>query len=217
MEVMTKPFATLLLSTLLIGAGCASPSLADPLDEVKKSSSMLRFKESTEDSNSKESLKRWIRRDSGYDLIFKQQRGPLNLNNWVAPTESKYFPGREGSKRVNEYVIAQRVYSYNKVDRITVRVLVAHPKYAELASMRLIHEFAKLFPPQLKTDYELGVNIQGINAKAYRTDRGEVSLTLEVDPGIFVALEAPNWKNLQDVLTMAEQLDISRLRAKLAN
>lgn len=113
--------------------------------------------------------------------------------------------------------MGERAFARSDGLNVVIQTYVAHPHYSKIADLGLLPELASLRPPALQTDFSLPVTIQGIETTVYRTKSGGIAFSLPIQSGAFIYVTSPRWEDLSTVLGLAEKLDISRLRNKLAS
>lgn len=213
---MTRRARTLPLWALLGTIALAAQSgAAAPLEDILTSEVMKTFETQTEDAVYKKNIDKELPPNSNLRRIFVKKSGALQLNVWLAPNERTFLPGKQKSYRVNEYVMAERIFTRADGMVLNLQTYVAHPHYVRIADLGLLKAWAELKPPKLATTFSMPVTIQGIPTTAYKTAAGGVAVSIPVMSGAIVHLTTPKWTDLGTALEFAEKLDIARLRTKL--
>lgn len=158
---------------------------------------------------------RWLKPGSNFSKLF-QTKTPTMLYDWAGHTKTTLNIQNEFCGNTNEFVYLNRYYISKKNEKITLTVLVPHPRYEELIERGLYNNFLKYEPPTLKIKYSENLEIQGEKAELYyhETFLNTCSLLFKLDRESRIILEGP-CKETANLKKIAETLSFERFKEKI--
>lgn len=209
-QILTRIWSAFLAVSLVSASAIAA---ADPLSDLDRSPEMQKFNSGAKGDDLYSP--RYMKEDSNFGSVFIPSDGYMNLQNWIAPAEGGFTGGAIAGIRLQEYVEAWRPFTSDKSSEIRVRILVPHPKFISMLKYGLVKPFADIEPPALEYLNKEQIDIRGTRADIYVLKDNACSLVMHIALSTVVQLTQTECAGLNNLVTLAELLDIKRLERKL--
>lgn len=196
---------------------CAADSLKDVLDS-KELSNMDRVTSSLKAKRQKIRPPSKNLDDMTYaEEIFKSEAKMLLV--WLGwSAEEKFKSVSNEYNYGKEIVTAAGVYeSKNSKKQYRVSILIPVPRARESKKMGLMPEFNQLRPPYLSIVGSEKIAVKGINADLYQKPGDSCSMAIDIQIGGLLNIESTECKDISEMVSFVETLDIARLNRKLSS
>jgi len=194
-------------------AGRCPCAWAETLKEFMETKAFKKYKRQTISSKELYGPK-WFKTGSNFQKLFISEDGPRVLLDWLAINSIALTPGPIKYHKQIEYVGLEKQFSTHKLKRLSLTVLVPHPKFLDSREAGLLKPFFFFEPPALKTVYGEELDINSFNATMHQKGDGSCSLLLKLTKGAIVNI-AGGCNLKSDLINTAKTLDLKRLNEKL--
>lgn len=158
----------------------------------------------------------WIDPKSNFSEIWKSQKSPKLLAEWLLSNLNGYYRVSDKTRKESEYAFSSTNFlSHSGSEKLSVFIIVPHPRSASAAKFLLIPQFAELRPPKLKATESSTTVIQGRPADFYRTSLSECVYVISLAREAVLSLSSNQCQDPKRLETLARTLDIVRLNRKL--
>ena len=198
----------------------ALPAQAGPLQELLQSRTMgqVTMEANKLESRLKEKKKiktKWYDKRSNYGKLFHQAGYPQLLIEWLTSNIGQYKVKRKFAE-----VTKLRVYAETKLrspsrNLLVLRVLVPHPKFFDLLDAGMISEFRVLTPIKEELKFTEDIILNGKTTHLYRTKDDKCSLVISTVKRAEINIVQKHCEDFNDMIDLAEMLDVHRLERKL--
>ncbi len=158
---------------------------------------------------------KWLIAGSNFSKLFTQPGGVSNLLDWSLALTPGFAPQGTSTERNKELVFADEQFRDEQRTDFYVRILVPHPKYAEMADLFILPQFAEQSPPKLKVLEMKEITVRGRKAMLYVHREGDCSILVKVARSATVRLYTKSHQNAKQLETLAGMIDYDRLSNKL--
>ena len=211
------------LLALAAGPLCAR---AETLDDVLHSKVLDQVVKQTDRLEKKRSVKRGdisainpLTNDmdprAEYTKLWQTSRGPNLLFSWIGANLPKYRLVVLSTDRSPEDILARaRIFDRSK-QYVSMEIRVPHPNFYLMVESKTLSQFKQYEPPTLQVIAQEELEINGIPAMYYRTDKARCSLLLKLERFTIVNLSVERCQNSGILMDVAKSLDFQRLNTKL--
>jgi hypothetical protein len=202
-----------------------SQSSAESLREILSSDEMRRLHEQTEimyqkqgrGSTGGQNFMIGIDPNSEFARIWRDNRGPELLLNWLGINLPNYTVKVTGSHRARELVQAGATLSTRSRERVNLEVLIPHPTFHTMVHFKTLRDFNVYEPPTLEIVAEEELSFKQVKGMYYRTPRGQCSILIKVERLGIVNLSVQQCEYSNIMTDIINTLDFERLNKKLTS
>ncbi len=202
------------------------PASSETLQDVYSSSAMQDVRRQTERSRGRRSSGKMGDDQSPFTIGMDPQhknfrelwlsgRGPNLLFDWIGAYLPNYKLQVVDVTRGYEEIHAVSRLTAGNRKRVTLEIRLPHPNYELMVRHRTMRQFNQYEPPALKVVAEEELELGGVPAMYYRTEKGKCSLLFKVARDGIVNLSVDRCDNSEMMMDIAKSLDFKRLNAKL--
>lgn len=150
-----------------------------------------------------------------YTKLWQTSRGPNLLFSWIGANLPKYRLVVLSTDRSPEDILARaRIFDRSK-QYVSMEIRVPHPNFYLMVESKTLSQFKQYEPPTLQVIAQEELEINGIPAMYYRTDKARCSLLLKLERFTIVNLSVERCQNSGILMDVAKSLDFQRLNTKL--
>lgn len=212
------PFASAVCIVILLLCSGEAGVRAEALDDLRKIDEALNKKSQTKKNKEARLLLsgKWLVAGSNFARLFLQEKGPLNLLEWVGTVIPGFTPRAEASRRKPEYVSAEKTFRDHNLNQLVLTILVPHPKFASVVDLGLEADFARYEPPFIKILASEKIELRaGFSAMVYSHDDGACSLVIKAPRSSMINISGKTCAIKSSLIDLAQKLDLERLSMKL--
>ena len=215
----TGPFASIIrriTGGAFFAALLVAPSLApaESLDKVLTSPAYRKYRDRP--ASAEEHLgPKWFDSDSNFRKVYVEKDGPLYALDWLGISATGLAPGAISVQRSWQFLYISREFSSKDLKKVTILILIPHPKYLASKELGLLPKFAELEPPFLKISYSEKIELDGIAATIYEKESGGCSLHIPMARSSVINISAASSAQKKELLALGGKLDLARFNQKL--
>lgn len=206
------------LNALIGGATCfmlaiSSQANAQRLEDVLNSEAMYEL--NIQAGKTKKTPKKAAHLISNYDSIWMKKQHPSVLLNWLGIHVPDFVADIGRANLQRELARAEATFTDRSGVKVQLSVLVPSPTYITMAEYKTLAEFNRFRPPALDVVAEQSLEIQGLQAKYYRSREGSCSLLFNTTKYSIVNLSTKKCADSNVMMRIAKSLNFERLKEKL--
>lgn len=218
----------LLLALIALFALALRPTCsgAETLDDVLHSKVLDQVVKQTDRLEKKRSIKRGdmsainpLTNDmdprAEYTKLWQTSRGPNLLFSWIGANMPKYKLVVLSTDRSPEDILARARIVDRSKQYVSMEIRVPHPNFYLMVESKTMSQFKQYEPPTLRVMAQEELEINGITAMYYRTEKAHCSLLLKLEKFTIVNLSIERCQNSGILMDVAKSLDFQRLNTKL--
>lgn len=215
------------LVTLVTIAVLAQPAHSETLSDVISSQAMEDVRRDTDRAHTLNSKGRGPNAQSpqaagmdpraNFTQLWETARGPELLLSWIGAN----LPGFK--LRVMDTTRSfQDIYAYARLTdssrrQVNLQIRIPHPNFHLMVQHKTMPQFSQYEPPKLKAVAEEEIELEGVTAMYYRSERARCSMVFKVERLGVVNLWIDRCENSRVMMEVAQALDFKRLNAKLTS